>query len=342
MLKTTNNTKLKIKNLEIGMILKGKVIAKKRNEMFIDLSPFGIGRLYGIYYIQNKNLVQKLNVGDTTGVKILGFDDGNGYYEVSLTDVSSLDVWEKLLNYYQKKEILTVEIKDVNKGGWLTEVEGIKAFIPLSQLSPEYYPRVDPNNKNLIYEHLKKFIGQKIKCRIFSLDPKTNKLILSEKLSKEEDYNKVLSQLIVGDIYEVKIVGISPFGLFVRFHENPPIDGLIHISEIPKEKIDLEKNFSIGEVLKAKIIQIKQDRVNFSLKDLTIDPWVNFVKNYKVGDIVDGVVREKNDIFAVIEAQNVQGVSLENLDKLEVGQNYKFIIEKIESQNKNLILKIKE
>lgn len=337
---TINNQKIKMKNITIGDILEGIVISKKRNEIFVDLSPFGTGRLYGIFYLQCRNIAQKLKVGDVVGVKIIGLDDGQGNYEIILQEIDTIDKWQKILNYYRKGEVFEIEIKDANRGGWLIELEGVQGFIPVSQLSPEYYPRVEGNNKNLIYEHLKKFVGQKIKCKIVSADPKTNKLVLSEKAAKEEIYQEILDKLIIGDLMQVKIVGVGPFGIFVRFNENPAMDGLIHASEIPNEKINLEENFKVGDILTAKLTQIKQDRVSFTLKDLQPDPWVNFVKNHKEGDKIFGVVREKNDIFGTVEIENVQGVIFNDLDKIEIGNNYQFIIDQLKPKNKSLILKL--
>lgn len=340
-IQTKNNFKLKIgKVVEVGDILEGTILQKKRNEIYVDLSPYGTGRLYGSFYLQSKNLAQKVNVGDKVGVKIVGLNDGYGNYEIILQETTEIDRWQKILEYYREGKILELEIKDANRGGWVVEVEGVQGFIPVSQLSPEYYPRLDSQNKNLIYEHLKKFVGQKINCRIVSANPKTNKLVLSEKAAKEEIYKEILNQYMVGQILPVKVVGLSPFGLFVRFHENPTLDGLIHISEIPDEKIDLEKNFKIGDEIMAKLIQIKQDKVNFSLKDLKEDPWLNFVKKYKEGDKLMGILKEKNDIFGLVIAEEVQGLVFDDLEKLNVGESYEFIIEKIKPKEKSLILKL--
>ncbi len=339
----TNGLKMKtIKSLEIGSILEGTVIMKRKQELYIDLSPYGTGRLYGAFYLQSKDIAQKLKPGDVVGVKIVGLDDGYGNYEIVLQEITEIDKWQKIINYYRENKILELEIKEANRGGWIVEVEGIQGFIPVSQLSPEFYPRIEGSNKNLIYEHLKKFVGQKVKCRIVSADPKTNKLVLSEKAAREEEYKEVLDRLMVGDVLPVKVVSLSPFGLFVRFNEKPPMDGLIHVSEIPEEQAHkLEENFKIGDVLMAKLIQIKNDKVSFSLRNVTPDPWVSFAKNYKEGDEVEGTLKEKNEIFGVVETEKVQGLIFENLEKLEVGKNYQFIIEKFKPKEKSLILKLK-
>lgn len=342
MIKQNNQFRIKeFRALDIGSILEGVVLTKKKNELYVDLSPYGTGRLYGIFYLQSKEVAQKLNPGDKVGVKIVGFNDGYGNYEIVLQDIADTLKWQKLFDYYRRNEILEVEIKDANRGGWIVEVEGVQSFIPVSQLSPEYYPRIENGNKNYIYENLKNFIGKKIKCRIVSIDPKQNKLVLSEKAAKEEIYQQILSKLMIGDILTVKIVGFSSFGIFVRFNENPPMDGLIHISEIPEEKVnDLEQNFKLGETLQAKLIQIKQDKVSFSLKNLTPEPWAVFSKKYKEGDKVSGILKEKNEIFGVADIEGVRGLIFENLDKLELGKSYNFVIDKLKLKEKSLILKL--
>lgn len=345
--KQTNNLKIKgVKPLEIGSILEGTLLSKRKQELYVDLSPYGIGRLYGIFYLQCKDIAQKLKPGDRVGVKIVGLNDGYGNYEILLQDVAETMRWQKLLDYYRSNKILELEIKDANRGGWLVEIEGIQGFIPVSQLSPQYYPRVETlanrqtDSKNLIYEHLKKFVGQKVKCRIVSVDPRQNKLVLSEKAANEETYQEILSRMMIGDILKVRIVSLSPFGIFVRFNEDPPMDGLIHISEIPEEKaVNLSEYFKVGDVLEAKLIQVKQDKASFSLRNLAPDPWVLFAKNYKEKDRISGILKEKNDIFGVVEVGGVHGLVFENLDKLEIGQTYNFVIEKLKPKEKSLILK---
>lgn len=336
--------KIKVKSLNLGSILEGVIISKKKGEIFIDLSPFGVGRLYGIFYIQSKEIAQKVKVGDRVGVQVVGFDDGYGNLEVVLKDTLQIDRWQKILEYQQNKTNLELEVKEANRGGLIVELEGVQGFIPVSQLSPENYPRI--NNKEAILEHLKKFVGQKIICRVWITEPTKNKLVLSEKLAKEEIYQKILSQFRVGEVREVKVVGLSNFGVFVRFWENPSLDGLIHISEIPDELAsDLNLNFPVGKTLKAKIIQIKQDRVNFSLKDLKPDPWLT-VENYiRIGDKVKGIIEEKNNIFGIVkinidENVEIRGFIFERLDEIEPNREYEFTVESLNPREKNLIVKL--
>ncbi|GIW66022.1 MAG: hypothetical protein KatS3mg094_541 [Candidatus Parcubacteria bacterium] len=329
----------KIKKIEEGSIIKGKIIKKKSKEVFIDLSPYGIGRLYGIFYLRNKDLINKLNEGDEVFAKIVGLDDGYGNFEVEIQNYQNVNNWQKIKELINNNEIIELEVKEANKGGLIVELEGIKGFVPVSQLAAENYPRVNENDKNKILEHLNKFVGKKIKLKIISFDPSNDKLILSERITKLKEYKETLSKFSIGQIIEVEIIGVSSFGIFVKIHDNPQIDGLIHITEIPEKFKNFEEIFKVGEKIKAQIIKIENTKVNLSLKYLADDTWLKFIETYKEGDIVEGLVLEKNnDIFATIETNGVRGITLNNLDIIEVGKSYRFKISKLEFQDKKLIL----
>jgi small subunit ribosomal protein S1 len=339
-----NLTKMRgdiLSNINIGYIVRGTIIKKKPREVFVEIPNFGIARIYGREYIKGKDLISKLKEGDSVVVKILSLDDGYGNFEAEVQDIEYISVWAKLREYMDKKTILELPIKDVNKGGLIVEVENVKGFVPVSQLAPENYPRVDSKIK--ILQHLEKFKGKKMKLRIISVDPSSQKLILSERAAREEEYKEALSKFKVGQLVEVRILGFSNFGIFVRFCENPPIDGLIHISEIPEKYKDLEEHFKIGDKIKAKIIKIENDRVNLTLKDLVEDPWVSFCNKYDIGSIVEGVVVDKSsEFFAIVECEGVRGIVLEDLQDLELNNRYNFEIIQLIPNEKKLVLKLKK
>jgi ribosomal protein S1 len=330
-----------LKTISLGALVNGTVLKKGRGELYIDLKNLGLCRIYGQEYSQSKQLISKLNQGDEVVVKITGFDDGYGNYECSLQNIEEINQWQKIKNFLKNKKIIEAKIIDANKGGLITEIEGIKAFIPVSQLAPEHYPRISNSNKNLILNHLKSFIGQSFQLRLISADPGSQKLILSERLAREEIYKQVLSNYTIGQIVDVQVVGLGSFGIFVRFHENPPLDGLIHLKEIPQEDQDLESKFKVGDRLKAKIVKLEGDRANFSLKDLNEDPWIAFSRSHRIGESVSGRVIQKNDdVFATIEIEGIRGVTFEQLAALTEGEEYIFKIESIEPKEHKLIVNL--
>lgn len=344
MQETSKPIKFKIKRIQPGDILQGTIIKKKKGEVFVDLSPYGVGRLYGVEYLKAKKILGDFKEGNEVSVKIIGLDDGYGNFEIELQDTKFNNIWNRLKDIFERKESLELEIKEANSGGLIVEIENIKGFVPVSQLSPENYPRVENNDKKHILNHLKSFVGQKMKLRIITLDSNAGKLILSERAAKIEEYQKVLQNFKEGDIIEVRILGLSNFGIFVRANENPPIDGLIHISEIPDYMKNLEENFKKDDFIKAQIIKIEKDRVNLSLRYLLDQIWIDFANKYKTNDNVRGkIIHKDSNILAIaeiIENPKIKGLILENVDDLEIDKEYYFVISELDPKEKKLILKI--
>ena len=207
-----------------------------------------------------------------------------------------------------------------NKGGLLTEVSGIPAFLPLSQLIPANYPKVEGGNKLKILNELQKFIGKEMEVKIFDLDPKEEKLILSEKAKEAEKIRESLKNYKVGDAVEGEITGIVDFGVFIRFPASgktgrrggapEKLDGLIHISELDWQLIENPSEIvKVGQTVKAKIVDIADDKVSLSLKALKKDPWEGIEKKYKKGDIVNGKVTKFNPFGAFVQiSPRIQGL----------------------------------
>lgn len=339
-LKRVSLTNKFIKNIEVGDIYRGLVIKKRAREIFVEIPNLGVGRIYGAQYIKAKDLISKLSEGNEVVVKIMGLDDGYGNFELELENIEFINIWLKAKELMEKQEAIELEVKETNRGGLLVDFYGIRGFVPVSQLAPENYPRVGENDKQNILKHLNNFIGKKMKLAVINIEPSSKKLIFSERAARLEEFKKALSQYKVGQIIDVEVLGISKFGIFVRVHYNPPIDGLIHITEIPEKLRDLEVNFKKGDKIKAKIIKIESDRVNLTLKNLIEDPWLTFETKYKIGDRVKGKVIAKTEFFASVNIAGVNGVVLEDLEKLEVNKVYEFSIEQFDSSLKKLILKL--
>ncbi len=124
---------------------------------------------------------------------------------------------EKLYSNFDAKEIITVVPSEANKGGLLIDLDGIKGFIPVSQLTPIHYPRVENANPEKILEHLGKLVGKPFQVRVINLDQNGKKIIFSEKAAIEEQRTKTLANIKVGDVVEGSVSGILNYGLFVTF-----------------------------------------------------------------------------------------------------------------------------
>ncbi len=299
----------------IGSIVEGKVVARDRSSLFVDLGNQGTGIIFGREFYEVKDLIKTLQIGDIIHAKIVELENEEGYRELSLQDATKDINWQKLREMKEKAEIVKVKITGVNKGGLLTNINNIPAFLPVSQLSPENYPRVVDADKAKILKELQKFIGKTLEVKVLDLLAEENKLILSEKAKTEQVTRAILNNYKKGDIIEGKITGIADFGAFIRFPliesasaessvvtKDETIEGLIHISELDWQLVQNPAEVvKVGEAIKAQIININNNQVFLSLKSLKENPWEKIEKEYKKGDKIQGKVISFSPFGAFVE-----------------------------------------
>ncbi len=236
-------------------------------------------------------------------------------------------------------------------------VQGIKAFLPVSQLSPAKYPRVEEGDKDEILRELQKLIDQELTVKILDLSIKEEKLILSEKAKTKEEVKEILKEYKEKDIVKGEISGIAEFGAFIKFPlesgKKQNIEGLCHISELDWQLVeDPSEVIKIGDIVKAKIIKIDDNnQVFLSLKQLKDNPWEKIAKEYKKGDSVKGKVTKFNPFGAFIQiTPKIQGLchisefgSQEKMEKaLEIGKEYKFKVLSVEPSEHRITLTTKK
>lgn len=330
----------------MGDLVEGSVIAIDKSSVYIDLPPFGTGIIYGREYLNARDILRRVNIGDNVAAKIVDPENKDGYIELSLKEARQALIWSDAEEIIREKRILELPVKDANKGGLILEWQGIQGFLPASQLKTEHYPRVDDGDKDKIYEELKKLIGTSIPVTIIGATPKEGKLIFSEKSSEQKEKREIVEKYQVGDVLEGIITGIVDFGAFVKIEDN--LEGLIHISEIDWGLVDNPRSFfKVGEKMKVKIIEIKDGKISLSLKALKDNPWKDAEKKYKKDDIVEGVIIKfnKHGALASIE-EGVAGLvhlsefgSEEKLhEALQLGKNYKFKISLFDQKEQKMAL----
>ena len=171
--------------------------------------------------------------------------------------------------------------------------------MPVSQLSAEHYPRVGSSDKDEILQRLNTLVNKDIKVRILDADRKTNKLIFSEKEAVKEGLAERFQKMAIGDTVEGVVTGVVDFGVFVNVEG---IEGLIHISEISWERVNNPADYvKVGQTVKAKIIAIDKERLSLSMKQLTKDPWLDEVEQFKPGDKVEGTVTRITPFGAFVQ-----------------------------------------
>lgn len=338
--------------LKEGDLIEAKLLARNSRAAYFDIEKFGTGIVYGSELINAKSIIKNLGIGDKISAKIVDLENEEGQIELSLVNAQEQKNWDILKELKEKDEPILIKIKGANNGGLVADLHNVKAFLPVSQLSTEHYPRIEKGEQSKILNELKKFVGQELPVKIIDINPRTNKLIISEKEAVGENMKELLSKYKEGDVIEGVISGIADFGAFVKFVDNPSIEGLIHISELDWRLIDNPKEIvKIDEVVKAKIIEIKDDKVFLSLKALKTNPWETASDKFKEGQEVPGTVYKINPFGAYIDlGSDLYGAvhvsdfgSPEELKKnLEAGKKYDFTVESIKPEEKRISLKLKK
>ncbi len=337
--------------LKEGDLIEVKLLRKTPKAVFFDIEKFGTGIVYGRELMNAKDILRDLKIGGSVSAKIAELENEDGFIELSLVNAQDQKNWELLRELRESGEVIAVKIKGANSGGLIASVNEVKAFMPVSQLSSEHYPRIEKGDTSKILNELKKFVGQELKVRVIDVNPRTNKLIISEKEAVGENMKELLAKYSIGDIIDGVVSGIADFGAFIRFVDNPAIEGLIHISELDYKLIENPKEVvKVDDAIKAKIIEIKDDKVFLSLKALKPNPWDKANEIFKDGQEVSGIVYKVNPFGAYIDlGDDLYGMihisefgSLEEMKKqLEQGGKYDFIIESVKPEEKRIALKMK-
>ena len=283
--------------------------------------------------------------GEEIEVYVVNLDDGEGNVLLSTKILESIKGWDELEEIYNKKDKVSCKVIDVVKGGVIAIVKGLNGFIPASLISMNYV------------EDLNVFKGKSFYVKIIDFDRSKKRIILSRKeLEKEEiekKQNEVWNSLEIGKIIDGKVMRITDFGAFVDIGG---IDGLVHISDMSWNRIKHPSEVvHEGENVKVQILNFdrKKGRVSLGLKQTMPEPWEVFIKEYKVGDIVEGTVVNILDFGAFIRLDfgvdglvHVSQISNEHVnkpaDKLSLGEKVTVKIMDIKEDERKISLSMKE
>lgn len=284
-----------VKQLIAGETITGTVLSVKKHEVLIDLGAQGVG----LVPRREVGFGRTLNAGDEVTASIVDSELDNGYSLLSLRKAAKDRGWEEVIAKSEAGEIIDVTPYDANRGGLLVEYEGVRGFLPVSQLSAEHYPRVGSSDKDEILQRLNGLVGKEMKVRILDADRRANKLIFSEKEAIKDGLAERFASLKVGDTVKGVATGVVDFGVFVNVEG---IEGLVHISEISWERVNNPSDYvKVGDALEAKIISIDKDRLSLSMKQLKKDPWLDEVEAMKPGTKLEGTVTRITPFGAFVQ-----------------------------------------
>jgi small subunit ribosomal protein S1 len=332
--------------LAVGDVVEGTVIAVEKHEIWLDLGARGTGLVIGREIEQTDDI----KPGDTISASVLDPESDQGSAILSLKKVAKEKGWESLEEKMAQGEIFTIKAFDANKGGLLVEVDGIRGFLPVSQLSAENYPRVSGADKDEILHRLTNLVGKPLAVRVLDVNRRESKLILSEKAARREDTASRVAKMKLGDTVQGLITGVVDFGIFVNVDG---VEGLIHISEIAWDRVENPNKYvKTGDTVEAKIIAIDRDKLSLSMKQLTPDPWLEEIKKYQVGDEVSGkiiritpfgaFVQVTPAIEALVHISELADQHVEDPNQLvKLGETKQFRVIAIDPESHKLSLSLK-
>ncbi len=330
-----------------GDIVTGTVLALHKNSVFVDLQPFGTGIIFGREYSNARDMIKNVAIGDEVTGTIIDANNADGYIELSLKEARQALIWGDAEKAVREKKQFDLPVKEANKGGLILEWQGIAGFLPASQLTGDHYPRVDGGDKDRILEELQRLVGKTLSVMLITADPKEGKLIFSEKgATGEKEKEAIVGRYNVGDEIEGEVTGIVDFGIFIKIENG--LEGLAHISELDWGLVeDPRKIFTVGQKVRAKVIDVKEGKISLSVKALKENPWTNAGRKYAKDDSVEAVIIKynKHGALASIE-EGVAGLvhvsefeSIEKLrEALELGKSYTFKINVFDPKEQRMTL----
>lgn len=339
---------------EVGDTVKGTVISIDNGAVRLDIDGIITGVIRGSELFNESHEYSNIKVGDTVEATVVEQENEQGEMELSFRIAGHQRVWDRMTEYVKENVTLKAKVLQANKGGLMMQVDALQGFMPVSQLSPENYPRVPGGDKNRILEHLQRLIGKELQVKVIDVDQKDEKLIVSEKAVWEDEQKAVLDSYKIGDVVEGEISALTSFGAFMKFGQG--LEGLIHISEIVWQRIDHPKDvLKVGDRVKAQIIDLNKSKIYLSMKRLVDDPWKHVKDKYTLGQEVSGEVHKiepfglmiklDDEIHGLAHISEVSDAPITDIkdlrEKFKIGEKHAFEIVSIEPAEHRLGLKLK-
>jgi small subunit ribosomal protein S1 len=352
-----NEAASSVRRLEYGQAIEGILMYKDRDDMLVDIGTKSEGI---VPQRERQSLsadkLSEMRVGDKVLVVVVrpesGADGEDGpilSIDKARTEVS----WRKLQQQFEAGEVFEVDVVGYNKGGLMVEVEGVRGFIPASQVNALSGIGDSEENRQ---SQMSRLVNTKLLVKIVEVNRDRNRLILSERQAvreqREASKGRLMNELEVGQVREGIVTTLAKFGAFIDLGG---VDGLVHVSELSWARIDDPKQIlSVGQPVKVYILGIDQDKqkVALSIKRTQPEPWSQVTEKYHVGELVEATISQLSNFgaFARIE-EGLEGlIHISELaegrvdrpgDIVKPGDKVKVRILRIDPENRRLALSLK-
>lgn len=333
--------------LQTGEVVKGKIIGFNNAEVFVDLGYKSDGIIPLDQYTDDPNfkLEENIKVGDEIQVFIVRVNDGDGNVLLSKKKVDAIKGWDTIEAFYESKEPVKAVITEVVNGGAMAVYQGVKIFIPASQISDRYV------------KDLKEFLKQTVSVRIIEINKQKRRVVGSVRQILEEERARLASgfwsSIEAGKEYSGTVKSLTDFGAFVDIGG---VDGLVHVSELSWTKIKHPSEvLKVGDKVQVGILDFDRDKkkISLSYRKKEDNPWYNAEEKYKVGEVIKAKVVRLVPFGAFLELEEgIDGLvhisQISNVrigkpaDVLKVGQEVEAKVIEFNQEAKKIGLSIKE
>lgn len=249
------------RKIKEGDIISGVVLSVTEEEVTLDLKYYtqGIIKVEDLSNDPNFQAMEEVHPGDVIQGTVVRLDDGQGNIQLSKKEANDLLAWEKLNTYLEEKTELSVKIAGIVPSGVVAYVEGIRGFIPASQLDLSYV------------EATEDWLGREVQARVITVEESKKKLVLSVKVilreKQQEEHDRKIRNMVPGTVTEGTVESLMPYGAFVDLGDG--VSGLVHISQISQKRIGKPSEvLSVGQKVKVKILNTNDNKVSLSMKAL--------------------------------------------------------------------------
>ncbi len=334
--------------LHRGEEVEGKVINITQDEIILDLGA----KAEGVLNKKDLNAedLEKLKVGDKLKAFVSSPETESGQVILTLHKAltqqggkrftETLKRWQKFLTAAGKQTTLTGQVVDLNKGGLVVDIDGIRGFLPASQVGVE--------NMGEEGAGLSGMVGKDVTVNVIEADPAKGRLILSTRKKLSEEAQAKLANYKPGEKVSGKVAGIVPFGLLINLDG---VEGVVYTQEISWEgdfsgegaEGKLAEQFKVGQEIEAKVLGVDEvlGRVKLSIKQLTEDPMAKMLEKYQTDDVVSGEITDVNQQGVTVKLKDgVEGVLPASKMKGEyaVGQTMNFLVDSVDAGRRRVNL----
>jgi small subunit ribosomal protein S1 len=343
-----------LRTVKRGDVVDGTIVRKDPEEILVDIGLKSEGVLstkelpasgYGSF--------DELNIGDEVLVYVMQPETPEGHAIVSLKRARMERQWRIAQEQYERGDLLEAKVIDFNKGGLIVDLDGIRGFVPISQILN--LKREDTADSAETNAKLQAMVGRSLQLKIIEINRNRNRLILSERLAVQEWRTKrreeLLNELQVGEVRKGTVSNLANFGAFVDLGG---ADGLVHISQLAWSRVNHPSEvLHVGQEVEVQVLGVDKEKkkIALSIKRAEVDPWTTVEQRYQVGQLVKGIVTKIAPFgaFARIE-DGVEGlIHLSELlpgqdpkTALHEGQELTLRILRIESERRRLGLSVRQ